>query len=224
MSMAQHFMDAGLIENATDRSTNTFKDKCIFMLTPKGLHILERFIARNGMTADHLVDVFNTQPICAKLLHIERRPADDTIIMSDHVVMAVFRRFAGVGPNHYKPTQGTSDHQPEPRVDYVARSKGIFLSTVIERSQQMIGKGTLQTFEHCFGAIQALEWLCAFTSLTGRDESAEMAAHFVRHGLIDLVHDKRRGGDDLIILSAHGEPINGAMTVRVHARLHNLIS
>ena len=49
-AMAQHFMDARLIENAIDRSSNTFKDKGIYILTPKGLHVLERFISKNGMS------------------------------------------------------------------------------------------------------------------------------------------------------------------------------
>ncbi|KAG8891546.1 hypothetical protein FRC00_013526, partial [Tulasnella sp. 408] len=81
-AMCQHFMDARLIENAADRNSNLFKERGIYMLTPKGLHVLERFISKNGMTADHLLKVFSSQPICLKLLHLERRGTDDEIIVS----------------------------------------------------------------------------------------------------------------------------------------------
>jgi len=62
----QHFMDARLIENAVYPSSNFFKDRGIYVLTPKGLHVLEQYISRNEITEDKM---FATQPICVKLLH-----------------------------------------------------------------------------------------------------------------------------------------------------------
>ncbi len=58
---------------------NLFKDCGVYVLTPKGLHIFERFIHRNGINGDHLAHVLTTQPIWMKLLHIERRSVDDEI-------------------------------------------------------------------------------------------------------------------------------------------------
>jgi len=54
--MAQHFMDAHLIENAADQMSNLFKDQGGYMLTPKGLHVLEHFIMKNGMSANCLLN------------------------------------------------------------------------------------------------------------------------------------------------------------------------
>ena len=198
-AMCQHFMDARLIENAADRNSNLFKERGIYMLTPKGLHVLERFISKNGMTADHLLKVFSSQPICLKLLHLERRQSDDEIIISQSVVTALFRRFSGRIPNYMPETV-----MKDPALEYPERSKGIPVVDVTDRPPQMVGKADLQTYYHCFAAVAALEWLCDFTSIVGRDEAAEMAAHFVRFGYIALVSDKRKGGDSAVIFTVRG--------------------
>lgn len=205
-AMAQHFMDARLIENAADRTSNLFKDRGVFVLTPKGLHVLERFITKNGMSADHLLQVFASQPICLKLLHLERRGSDDEIIVSQFVITALFRRFVGRQPNYPAEVSGPQD----PAADYHERSKGIPLMDVHERASGLIGKGQLQVFKNCFTAVTALEWLCDFTSIVGRDEAAEMAAHFVRFGLIAMVSDKRKGTDSAVIFTVQGSASGSA--------------
>src|SRR6201999_3205923 len=108
-AMSQHFMDARLIENAADPSSNLFKDRGVYVLTPKGLHVLERFISKNGVSSDHLQHVFSTQPICIKLLHLERRSVDDEIIVTQSVITALFRRFVGRQPNYPQPVTSSTD-------------------------------------------------------------------------------------------------------------------
>lgn len=208
-AMCQHFMDARLIENATDPSSNLFKDRGVYQLTAKGLHVLERFISKNGINADHLQPVFASQPICIKLLHLERRISDDEIIVTQSVITALFRRFVGRQPN-YPPRTEKSDADPFLR--YHERAKGIPLTDLAER-----GNKTLVANRFCFLAVQALEWLCDFTSVVGREEAAEMAAQFVRFGLITLVSDKRKNSDSAIIFTVRGStpagsagpPVNG---------------
>jgi hypothetical protein len=182
------------------------------VLTPKGLHVLERFISKNGMTADHLLRVFATQPICMKLLHLERRAADDEIIISQGVVTALFRRFAGREPNY--PSVAPRNMPMDAGQEYHERSKGIQLTDVVDRQAAPGGKALFQTYKFCFPAVGALEWLCDFTSIVGRDEAAEMAAQFVRFGLITLVHDKRKLNDNLgIIFTVRGvSSANGVAT------------
>ncbi|KAG9127605.1 hypothetical protein FRC07_011645 [Ceratobasidium sp. 392] len=200
-AMSQHFMDARLIENAADRTSNLFKERGVYVVTPKGLHVLERFIIKNGINGDSLVGVFESQPVCMKLLHLERRPIDDEIIISQPVIAALFRRFVGRGPNYM------TDLAPgviDPTTEYNERAKGMPLVDVQERPPQMIGKAPMQTYKYCFPAISALEWLCDFTSIVGRDEAAEMAAHFVRFGYIQLVSDKRKTGDSAVIFTVRG--------------------
>jgi hypothetical protein len=204
-AMSQHFMDARLIENATDASSNLFKDRGVYVLTPKGLHVLERFISKNGISADHLQNVFATQPICIKLLHLERRAVDDEIIVTQSVITALFRRFAGRHPNYID-----SEKSKDPFVIHHQRSKGI---TVSDGSSQ--DDGGPKDIKYCFAAVTALEWLCDFTSVVGREEAAEMAAQFVRFGLITLVSDKRKNNDSAIIFTVRGAAPVGSSVVSV---------
>ncbi|KAK2466400.1 hypothetical protein APHAL10511_002042 [Amanita phalloides] len=189
MAMSQHFMDARLIENSMDPNINLFKDRGVYQLTPKGLHVLERFVNKNGINSDHLQNVFQTQPICIKLLHLERRSSDDEIIVSQGVITALFRRFAGRLPNYTNPN-GPGDIFTK----YSERARGIQLHDYMEKAQPLLGKGQ-QLHKYCFTAVNALEWLCDFTSIVGREEAAEMGAQFVRFGLVALVTDKRKTND-----------------------------
>ncbi|KAI0296071.1 regulator of G protein signaling [Multifurca ochricompacta] len=204
-AMSQHFMDARLIENAADPSSNLFKDRGVYVLTPKGLHVLERFISRNGINGDHLAHVFATQPICMKLLHLERRSVDDEIIVSQSVITALFRRFVGRQANYSPPTTQNLD----PTATYHERAKGIQLMDITDRQASTSGKTQTTNHRYSFAALAALEWLCDFTSVVGREEAAEMAAQFVRFGLITLVSDKRKNNDSAIIFTVRGSAPGG---------------
>jgi len=210
-AMSQHFMDARLIENAADPSSNLFKDRGVYVLTPKGLHVLERFISRNGINGDHLSHVFATQPICMKLLHLERRSVDDEIIVSQSVITALFRRFSAREPNYPSPSGQSLD----PTTTYHERAKGIQLMDVSDRQPAGSGGPKSITQRYCFAALAALEWLCDFTSVVGREEAAEMAAQFVRFGLITLVSDKRKNNDSAIIFTVRGSAPGGNSPVSV---------
>ncbi|TBU32207.1 regulator of G protein signaling [Dichomitus squalens] len=194
-AMCQQFMDARLIENAADPGSNLFKERGVYVLTPKGLHVLERFMSKNGINGDHLARVFSSQPICMKLLHLERRSVDDEIIVSHSAITALFRRFVGRQPNYPPEYMETMDAFQK----YHERSKGVALMDVSEKG----AKGPV-VHKHCFAAVTALEWLCDFTSVIGREEAAEMAAQFVRFGLITLVSDKRKNNDSAIIFTVRG--------------------
>lgn len=198
-AMCQHFMDARLIENAADPGSNLFKERGVYTLTPKGLHVLERFMSKNGITSDDLQHVFATQPICLKLLHVERRAVDDEIIVSHTMITAVFRRFVGRTANYPPENLELLDSFHR----YNERAKGVSVMDITERA--VSGKVPI-VHKYCFAAVTALEWLCDFTSVIGREEAAEMAAQFVRHGLIALVSDKRKNNDSAIIFTVRGAP------------------
>jgi len=196
-AMCQHFMDAGLIGSATDPFSNLFKDRSIYQVTPKGLHVLERFISKNGINANALQPVFASQPICIKLLHLERRSSDDEIIITQSVITAFFRRFAGQRPNYLQ----SDNHDTDPFFRYHEQAKGIPLFDLQEKNKK--GSGVVR---FAFYAVTVLEWLCDFTSVVGREEAAEMAAQFVRFGLITLVSDKRKTSESAIVFTIRGTP------------------
>ncbi|KAN0063074.1 AMSH/STAMBP protein ubiquitin specific-protease [Thecaphora frezii] len=184
--ICQHFMDARLIENAGDTTSNIFKDKGVYVLTPKGLHILERFITKNGINGEHLLKVFSSQPICMKLLHLERRLIDDELLINGAVLEVIFRRFAGRSPN-YSVDLPTARPSPETPSNF-DRTLGVEVHDIQEKVK---GQG-LKAFRHTFNALAVINWLCDFTTVCGKDESAEIAAHFVRVGLIALISDRSR--------------------------------
>ena len=214
-------MDARLIENATDLDNLTFKDRGIYMLTPKGLHVLERFITKNGISAEHLLKVFATQSICLKLLHLERRTSDDEILIGKAVIEIIFKRFLGRQPNlprnedersggllsvgsrddRSRGVAGSGHHPDDPdrnlgiivkKVSVVEREKSPTSSPGTSSSSPEAEKDKV-TFSHdyIFLASAGMDWLCDFTTIVGRDEAAEMCAHFVRYGLIKMVPDTK---------------------------------
>ncbi|SNX85545.1 probable Regulator of G-Protein Signaling Protein [Melanopsichium pennsylvanicum] len=183
--ICQHFVDARLIENAGDATNPMFKDKGVYVLTPKGLHILERFITKNGINGDHLLKVFSSQPICMKLLHLERRASDDELLINTPVLEVIFRRFVGRLPNYELGAAGARTDHGESGID---RTLGIEMFDVQEKVK---GRGH-HTVKHTFNSMGALDWLCDFTTVCGKDEAAEIMAHFQRLNLIRLVLDKSK--------------------------------
>jgi hypothetical protein len=197
-------MEARLIENASDPGSITFKDRGVYVVTPKGLHILERFITKNGIAAEHLVPVFNAQPICMKLLHLERRQSDDEIVVTRAVIEVLFRRFAGREPNISKLSNEQFDSlQPGSAARSVAasakehqdRAAGIPLrkyagGVAVSVKGVAAAAATSDAPELVFYASQAVDWLVDFAALVSREESCEMLAHFVRYGFIKIVQDK----------------------------------
>jgi len=210
--ICQQFMDARLIETATDPTATVFKDRGIYSITPKGLHILERFITKNGIAADHLVRVFTTQPICMRLLHLERRSVDDDIIVSKPVLEVVFKRFIGIKQPNYitepgeiarcanqnivKPfvdiNNGSSTtatrSTPPPHKPNFERANGIEMQDITEK----LKNGSVILTRHVFSSAGAIDWLCDHSTCCCRDEAAELLAHFVRYGFITLHWDKTR--------------------------------
>lgn len=209
--ICQHFMDARLIENAADLSSAVMKDKGVYVLTPKGLHILERFITKNGINGEHLLKVFSSQPICMKLLHLERKVQDDELVVNRGVLEVIFRRFAGRQPN-YPP----ADSGVEQEFD---QTLGIEVVDISEKAKG--AKGGMRTVQHTFSALSAIDWLLDFTTMCGRDEAAEVAAHFVRLKLIELVQYKKPGSEAESIVTVEGTSGVGARTtgeLRCHSK------
>lgn len=63
--------------------------------------------------------------------------------------------------------------------------------------------------------MTALERLRDSISTVGHDEAAEMTAHLVHFGLIQLVSDKRKGNDSAIIFTVRGSAVAGNSQVPV---------
>ncbi|GAA5888783.1 hypothetical protein JCM6882_002851 [Rhodosporidiobolus microsporus] len=206
--ICQHFMDARLVENAADPTSVNFKDRGIYQITPKGLHILERFITKNGISADHLVPVFTTQPICMKLLHLERRQSDDEIHISRSVIDVVFRRFAGGRHPNYvaDPHDGRGPAMARPFLESVRapdsfdRGNGVELQDVTEKSKT----GQVVVIKQVFASVAGVDWLLDYSTCCCREEAGELLAHMARYGLIVLYADRSRTGDRVTVCEVQG--------------------
>ncbi|KAJ8502026.1 hypothetical protein ONZ45_g11919 [Pleurotus djamor] len=187
-AIVQHLIDARLIESATDPLQTFLKERGIYVISHKGLHVLERFTAKNGVEYPQLPILLETQPICVKLIQLQRRAEDDDIVITKPIIHALFRRFAGSRPNYVPKKNGDQD----PFQKLHERSKGIIL-------KDFTTSGRSKTKHRCcFTAVSAMEWMCDFTSVVGREEAAEIAAQFCRFRLISLVSEDDRDEDSIV--------------------------
>lgn len=210
--ICQHFLESHLIENGTDLLNTTFKDRGIYTITAKGLHILERFITKNGISGDRLLSIFASQPICMKLLHLERRLQDDEIMVTRSVLEVLWRRFSGKEPNIIKVSDDELANQYLQRwynktndkdaPDDLDRGLGIPVRKVI---------GADKKEEYHFTAMNAILWLLDYTTAVGMDEASEIAAQFVRYGFMNLVSDKGRVKEGNVIAHVTSGGAGGAV-------------
>lgn len=193
--IGQHFVDAHLIECATDLGSSNFRDRGIYMITSKGLHILERFITKNGIASDHLLSVFSSQPICMKLLHLERRQQDDEILVTKNIFEVLFKRFVGKAPNITR----LSDEVLYEQYFYRSHNKGAPPADAPDRTLGIVVRVRDREFQ--FNAMMAIDWLLDFTTVIGIEEASEVLAHFVRYGFIQLVNDRTRARDHSVVVT-----------------------
>jgi len=203
-AMAQYFMDAHLIEDAVSSPTTFFRDRGIYRITPKGLHVLERFIFKHNMNSDFLKPVLKEEPICMKLLHLERSEDDDEIIVTEDLVYSLFRPLVGREPN-MAPLQQEDQAHTEAR--HAKKSKGLQLFQWVNSARRSSIKRPKEVtvYPYCSQADSAIEWLREFTTVSGRDEAAEMAAHLVRFELITIVENQAQKSKSKVVV-VHGAP------------------
>lgn len=205
------------MENAADLGNTAFKDRGVYIVTPKGLHVLERFITKNGIAADHVVRLFGDQPVCMKLLHIERRSADDDIIYTPATTNVIWRRIVGNSPNVTALSDDDITAQMHSR--WYAKS-AIAPGTEFDRAVGLLlrktpipiteRKGSGPVDEYTFHAWSAIDWLCEFTTAAGPDEAGDVLAQLVRYGFITLHSDKGKPRDSDMIFSARAGGAGGA--------------
>jgi hypothetical protein len=220
----QHFVDGSLINEATTKEhTIYFAPKSIYQLTYKGFVVLEEFIEQNDIQddADHLVVARSSQPRPRpKLWRLERRPADDDLILTQAIATKLFRRFAGRRPNY-----GQRELTGVLMVPFDRRNKVLDPHFRKKDSLPLGGKVSAVTSTHCMKAPMLVHWLCDHTIISSPREAAEVAAHFVRFGLLVLVSnkDKFSKADTVSTFVVHGPIQRGDPLVTVsHRPFHAL--
>ena len=183
-SVCQRFLDARFIESADGRQLKEFTMKgSVWQLTPKGIHVLERFCNRNGIQQKHISELLNSPKNTMLLVILERDSATDKLSSDRSTIEVIFRRFIGQnGPNiKGNATSADSDSLSE----YKDGIAGVRMA-----SERKIGSPPRAVFR-TFTGKAATEWLMDCCTTIDRRETTEIAALFLDHDLIWCVQSDR---------------------------------
>ncbi|KAI5801075.1 regulator of G protein signaling domain-containing protein [Pyronema domesticum] len=176
-SVCQRFMDARFIELVDGKSMPQFPLKgCLWQLTPKGIHILERFCQRNGIQQEHVLKLLNSSYNTMRLVILERDRATDKLSHDKTTAEVVFRRFAGPTPN-VKQNVSLSDNDSVS--DYQDGQTGVKLAET-----RKVGDKNIKM---SFTGKCAVDWLLDCCTTVERGETYEICTLFLQFGLCQTV-------------------------------------
>jgi len=176
-SVCQRFMDARFIELADGKSTTYFPPKSsLWQLTPKGIHVLERFCQRNGIQQDHVIKLLQSPYNTMRLVILERDSVTDRLSQDKTTTEVIFRRFAGVTPN-VKANVSISDS------DSVSEYHDGVTGVKLAENRKIHDK----VIKNSFTGKCAVDWLLDCCTTVERSETHEILNLFIQHGLIQSV-------------------------------------
>ncbi|CAL3969815.1 unnamed protein product [Diplocarpon coronariae] len=192
-SVCQRYLDARFIESADGKHAKEFPLKgSVWQLTPKGIHLLERFCAKNGIQQKHVADLVNSPRNTMQLVILEREQPEDKLSADRGTIEVIFRRFVGPnGPNvKSSPSAADSDSLSE----YKDGIAGVKMA-----SERRLGSPP-RTLTHTFTGKAATDWLMDCCTTVDRREPLELATLFLEQGLIACVQP------DKAYLNQHSAP------------------
>lgn len=183
-SVCQRFLDARFIESADGKQAKEFTMKgSVWQLTPKGIHVLERFCSKNGIQQKHVTELVNSPRNTMQLVILERDSATDKLSSDRSTVEVLFRRFVGQNGPNIKATTSSADS--DSLSEYKDGLAGVRMAS--ERRLGTPAKIVLQTFT----GKAAVEWLMDCCTTVDRRETVEIATLFLEQGLIWCVQSDR---------------------------------
>lgn len=183
-SVCQRFLEARFIESADGRQARDFTLRgSVWQLTPKGIHLVDRFCNRNGIQLRQISDVCNSPRNTMQLVILERDLQTDDISQDRSTVEVIFRRFIGTnGPNIKTNTP--------PEDDSVSEFKDGLIGVRMAAERKL---GTPpRTVYQTFTGRATVDWLMDCTTVVGRTETCLMASLFVRYDLMWCVQSDRQ--------------------------------
>ena len=181
-SVCQRFMDARFIESADGRPSVTFALKnAVWQMTPKGMHVLQLFCQRNGITQRHVLDVLDSSRNTMQLVILERDFASDKLDQDRATVEVIFKRFVGIHGMNIKPSTTMSD--TDSINDYYDGMIGVKMA----KERKINDRVVLNTFT----GKAAVDWLMDCSTTVDRRETKEICELFVKHGLIYQAFEDR---------------------------------
>jgi hypothetical protein len=199
-SVCQKFLEAKFIESVEGKLDFQNKNS-IWQLTPKGIHILERFCSRNGIQSAHVKAVIDSNRNPRQLVILERNTDTDKLHSDEQTVEIIFRRFVGANINETTASDSDSIHEFS-RCDVGVR--------------MLKHKPTAsRPWEHVFNGKATVEWLMDCCTMVDRREGIELGQMFLELGLI--AHVDPRADKSVFIpikqahyyVTQHGEQVAG---------------
>lgn len=183
-TVCQRFLDARFIESADGKQAKEFHMKgALWQLTAKGIHVLERFCAKNGIQQRHISELISSPRNTMQLVILERDSGTDKLSSDRSTIEVIFRRFIGQhGPNV---KTSTTNADSDSLSDYKDGIAGVKMA--LERK---VGSPP-RTVQYTFTGKAATDWLMDCCSTVDRRETVEIAALFIEHGLIQCVQPDR---------------------------------
>ncbi|KAI5788298.1 regulator of G protein signaling domain-containing protein [Geopyxis carbonaria] len=176
-SVCQRFMDARFIELADGKTIPVFPLKgCLWQLTPKGIHILERFCQRNGIQQEHVLKLLQSPFNTMRLVILERDIKTDKLSHDKTTTEVIFRRFAGAAPN-IKVNSSISDN------DSVSEYQDGITGVKLAETRKIYDK----VIKNSFTGKCAVDWLLDCCTTVERQETHEIVSLFVANGLVQSV-------------------------------------
>ncbi|KAI8934231.1 hypothetical protein NX059_008977 [Plenodomus lindquistii] len=198
-SVCQKFLEAKFIESVEGKTDFTNKSS-VWQLTPKGIHILERFCTRNGIQSAHVKAVIDSQRNPHQLVILERNLDNDKLHHDEQTVEILFRRFVGTTAN-----ESVSD------ADSIHEFSKCDVGVKLVKHRPT----TSRQFEYTFHGRNAAQWLMDCTTMVDPRESVEVGSLFLQLKLIAPV-DPRNSEHTFqpvkqvhYFITSHGERVAG---------------
>ncbi|KAF2471541.1 RGS-domain-containing protein [Lindgomyces ingoldianus] len=201
-SVCQKFFEAKFIESV--ESKIDFQNKnSVWQLTPKGIHILERFCSRNGIQSAHVKAVIDSSRNPRQLVILERDIDTDKLHHDEQTVEIIFRRFVGATVNESLSADSDSIHEFS-RSDVGVR--------MIKHKPS-----NARPYEHVFTGKATVDWLMDCCTMVDRREGLEIGQLFLDLRLITPVDARAPGNDTKFVptkqaqyyVTVHGQQIAG---------------
>ncbi|KAF1835008.1 RGS-domain-containing protein [Decorospora gaudefroyi] len=198
-SVCQKFLEAKFVESVEGK-TDFMNKSSVWQLTPKGIHILERFCTRNGIASAHVKAVIESNRNPRQLVVLERNTDTDKLHHDEQTVEIIFRRFIGTTANE---TQSDSDSIHE----FSKCDIGVKLVKHRPTSQRQ--------YEYTFHGRNAAQWLMDCSTMVDPREAVEVGSLFLQLKLIAPV-DPRNSEQQFVpskqvhyYITNHGERVAG---------------
>ncbi|KAI7902727.1 uncharacterized protein BX663DRAFT_552132 [Cokeromyces recurvatus] len=160
-TLGQHFINARLVENATDPQNRTMKDRGIWIPTPKGKYMIQDFGHRARVSIKHMQSSL-ARVYSFPIVRLERLLDDDQLSLSRSNLMEIFKIMM-----EWLPTD-----------------------TIMIDDVGGIDTNTIKEYKDTFYGYQCFEWISEYTSVVTKEEAEMVAAEFIQYGWILQIYDK----------------------------------